>query len=135
MKSHFSQFSHLLFIFLSAILENMLRDFLTHSLASIIVLWLSDRLLVGASFTGSTTILIFCGIVLGFLNAFVKPIFATLTLPLRILTLGLFSFALNMITLELVDILFPELIIQGIVPLLKMTLGLGTVIRILQEKA
>lgn len=37
--------------------------------------------------------------VLGFLNAFFRPILLILTLPLNILTLGLFTFAINAILL------------------------------------
>jgi putative membrane protein len=39
--------------------------------------------------------LIVFAIVLGLLNAFVRPILALLTLPLTILTLGLFSFVIS----------------------------------------
>ena len=37
--------------------------------------------------------------VLGFLNAFLRPILLILTLPLNILTLGLFTFAINAVLL------------------------------------
>ena len=114
--------------------RNMLRDFFTHTLASIIVLWLANQFLTGVSFTGSNTILIFCGTVLGFLNAFVKPVFKAITLPLLILTLGVFSFILNALMLEFVDIIFPELIIQGIIPLLITTFALSVITQMLQEK-
>lgn len=35
------------------------------------------------------------GAVLGFINAIIKPVISLLTLPINILTLGLFSFVLN----------------------------------------
>jgi len=40
-----------------------------------------------------------------------------ITFPFRILTFGLFSLVINMVMVWTVDILFPELVIQGIVPL------------------
>lgn len=39
--------------------------------------------------------LIFAALVVGFLNAFLRPILILLTLPLNILTLGLFTFVIN----------------------------------------
>lgn len=46
-------------------------------------------------------------LVLGLLNAIVRPILWLLTLPLTILTLGLFLFVLNAIMLELTSWLVP----------------------------
>lgn len=45
-----------------------------------------------------------------------------LTLPLRILTLGIFSWVINMAIVWAVDVLFPELIIAGLIPLFWTTL-------------
>ena len=42
-------------------------------------------------------------IVLGVVNTFVKPIFAFLTAPINVLTLGLFTFVLNAVMLMLVS--------------------------------
>ncbi len=52
-------------------------------------------------------------VVLGFLNAIVKPILFLLTLPLTILTLGLFLLVLNAIILWLTDLLVPGFDIPG----------------------
>lgn len=62
------------------------------------------------------------GIVLGLANSFVKPILKIITLPLRILTFGLFGLIINMLIIWLIDIFFPELIISGLVPLFWLTL-------------
>ena len=51
--------------------------------------------------------------VLGLLNAVVKPILYFLTLPLTILTLGLFLLVLNAIMLKLTDALVPGFKIDG----------------------
>ncbi len=51
--------------------------------------------------------------VLGLLNAIVRPILWALTLPLTILTLGLFLLVLNAIMLELTDWLVPGFAIDG----------------------
>jgi putative membrane protein len=71
----------------------------------------------GINFTKDWQILIFIGIILGLINFFIKPILNLITLPLRILTLGLFSLILNMLIILILDIIFPEFKILGIVPL------------------
>ena len=52
-------------------------------------------------------------LVLGLLNAIVRPLLFVLTLPLTIVTLGLFLFVLNAIMLELTDWLVPGFEIDG----------------------
>ncbi len=73
--------------------------------------------LFGIDFTATWQILLLIGTALGLINFFIKPILKIITLPLRILTLGLFGLVLNMIIVWAVDIFFPELIIEGIIPL------------------
>ena len=51
--------------------------------------------------------------VLGLLNAIVRPVLWFLTLPLTVLTLGLFLLVLNAIMLELTDWLVPGFEIDG----------------------
>jgi putative membrane protein len=47
-------------------------------------------------------------LVLGLINAFIKPILIILTLPLNILTLGLFTFVLNALL-----VLFTSAVVRG----------------------
>ena len=54
--------------------------------------------------------------VLGLVNAVVKPILVLFTLPLTILTLGLFLLVVNAIALGLVSYLTPGLTINGFFP-------------------
>jgi putative membrane protein len=54
--------------------------------------------------------------VLGLVNAVVKPILVLFTLPLTILTLGLFLLVVNAIALGLVGYLTPGLTIAGFFP-------------------
>jgi putative membrane protein len=76
----------------------------------------------GIKFTQDWQILIFIGIVLGLINFFIKPILNLITLPLRVLTLGLFSLILNMLIILILDIIFPEFKISGITPLFWVTI-------------
>lgn len=55
-------------------------------------------------------------IVLGLVNAFVKPLLTILTLPLTILTLGLFLLVVNGISLSLAGYLTPGLEVDGFWP-------------------
>ena len=73
--------------------------------------------LFGIEFTASWQILLLVGSILGLINFFIKPVLKIITLPLRIITFGLFSLVINMLMVWIVDILFPELVIQGIIPL------------------
>ena len=59
-----------------------------------------------------TTAIIF-SVVLALLNAFVKPIITILTLPLTIITLGLFLLVINVIIILLADKLVSGIRIDG----------------------
>ena len=71
----------------------------------------------GIEFTEQWQLLLIVGGMLGVINVFVKPIISLLTFPLRILTLGVFTLIVNMFVIWILDILFLELIIIGLIPL------------------
>ena len=73
--------------------------------------------LFGIEFTAVWQILVLVGSVLGLINFFLKPVLKIITLPLRMLTFGLFSLVINMLIVWVVDILFLELVISGLQPL------------------
>ncbi len=73
-------------------------------LAGIIGIYLTTGL-PGVEFTGGLESIALAGFVLGIINFAVKPIIDILTIPLKILTLGLFSVFLNMAILWTVDVL------------------------------
>ena len=77
---------------------------------------------LGIKLTAKLQVIVLIGIILGLVNFFIKPIFKIVTLPLRILTFGLFGFIINMLMIWLVDIFFPELVIAGIIPLFWLTI-------------
>lgn len=58
-------------------------------------LWAATTLVDGISFTGSTGRFFGVALIFGLLNALVRPILILLSLPILILTLGLFTFVLN----------------------------------------
>jgi putative membrane protein len=59
-----------------------------------LALWLMDRLVAGIHVDG-TAPLFFAALVLGVLNAFLRPLLLILTLPINLLTLGLFTLIIN----------------------------------------
>jgi putative membrane protein len=64
-------------------------------------LWAATRLVPGISFDGDWRLLLLVALVFGVLNVAVRPILILLTLPLFIVTLGLFTFVLNALMLWL----------------------------------
>ena len=64
-------------------------------------LWAATRIVPGISFDGDWRLLFVVALVFGVLNVAVRPILILLTLPLFILTLGLFTFVLNALMLWL----------------------------------
>jgi len=71
----------------------------------------------GIPITETWQMFLVVGLILGLLNLFVKPILNLITLPLKILTLGFFSLVINMAMIWVVDIVFLELIISGLISL------------------
>ncbi len=55
-------------------------------------------------------------VILGFLNAFFRPILLILTLPINILSLGLFTFVINALLLTMVSVLLPGFDVFGFWP-------------------
>lgn len=64
-------------------------------------LWAATRLVPGISFDGDWRLLLAVALVFGVLNVALRPILILLTLPLFIITLGLFTFVLNALMLWL----------------------------------
>ncbi|HWP49048.1 MAG TPA: phage holin family protein [Candidatus Limnocylindrales bacterium] len=71
-----------------------MRGFLIRWFINAIALGLTSWLVKGIDIQGLGTLLI-ASLVLGILNALLRPIILLLTLPLNILTLGLFTFVVN----------------------------------------
>lgn len=73
---------------------------LINALALFVAAWLLPGIAVGSTAAGgdSTAVVLsylFVGLVFGIVNALVRPVVALLSLPLTILTLGLFTIVIN----------------------------------------
>jgi len=95
----------------------MFSRLILQAIAGVSSFWLAVKFVPGVEFQGEIKYLILAGLILGLINSFIKPILKIITLPLRVLTFGLFSLVINMLMVWVVDILFPELIIPGLIPL------------------
>jgi putative membrane protein len=83
-----------------------MMGFLLRAVISAIGLWLATQWVAGVH-VDSVGTLILAGILLGVVNAIVRPIAFILTLPITLLTLGLFLFVLNAAMVWLVAAILP----------------------------
>lgn len=92
-------------------------ELLVHLVVTALLLLLVARLVQGINITGFGSALL-GAIVLGLVNAFVRPLIVFFTLPLTVVTLGLFLFVVNALVLWLVAVIVPGVRIEGFVPAL-----------------
>jgi putative membrane protein len=86
--------------------------FLVHWLIIAIALWVTAAILPGVHFE-STTALAIGAVILGLVNALVRPILTILTLPITILTLGLFYLVVNGFVFLLASKIVPGFEVAG----------------------
>lgn len=89
-----------------------MKVFLLHLVLTAVALLVVAQLVGGVYVSGFGSALA-GAIVLGIVNAVVRPIMILLTLPLTLLTLGLFLFVVNALMLWLVAALVPGMEIGG----------------------
>jgi putative membrane protein len=86
--------------------------FLIRALIAALGLWLATRWVSGITVDDAGT-LVLAGLLLGVVNAIVRPIAIVLTFPITIVTLGFFLLVINAAMLALVAALLPGLHIAG----------------------
>ena len=91
--------------------------FLLRAVISAIGLWLASLWVTGFTINDTTTLLL-AALVLGVVNAVVRPIAFILTIPITIVTLGLFLLVLNAGMVALVAWILPGFSISGFWPAL-----------------
>jgi putative membrane protein len=89
-----------------------LTPFLVHWGITALSLWVASHLFSGIKFT-NTSSLIVSALLLGFANAIVKPLLVILTLPLTLLTFGLFLLVINALMILLVSSLVKGFRVSG----------------------
>ncbi len=75
-------------------------------------LWVADGLFERIEFRTAEALFL-SGLLLGVLNAVVRPLLILLTLPLTVFTLGFFLLVVNAVVLQLVSMLVPDFHVAG----------------------
>ena len=89
-----------------------MNGFLVRWIVGAAGLWVAASLVSGIEFSGMGSLFI-AALVLGILNAVVRPILILLTLPVTVVTLGLFLFVINAGLLKLTSALVTGFQVQG----------------------
>lgn len=87
-------------------------SFLLKVLATAVAVYLTALILPGVYLRGVSTAVI-VALVLAFLNAIVKPLLIVLTIPITVLTLGLFLLVINIIIVKLADAAIDGFAVHG----------------------
>jgi len=96
-----------------------MKGFLVRLVITAFGLWAAATIVPGVEIVGWQALLV-AALLLGIVNAVIRPIILILTLPLTVLTLGLFILVVNGISLTIVAWLVPGFHVAG---LLSATLG------------
>lgn len=90
----------------------MLPPFLLHWAITSLSLWAASYVFDGLKFA-NTGALVISALLLGFANAIVRPLLILFTLPLTMLTLGLFLLVINALMIMLVSALVRGFTVEG----------------------
>jgi putative membrane protein len=93
--------------------EKKSGGFLIHTIVVGIAVWVATQVVSGVSYSGPVPLLIMA-VVLGLVNAVIRPVLVLLTLPLTIITLGLFYFVVNGLAFALAASLVPGFYVAGL---------------------
>jgi putative membrane protein len=91
----------------------MLAKFLVRAVFAALGLWVASVIVPGVHVSNTGTLVV-AAILLGVVNAIVRPIVFILTLPLTVVTLGLFLLIVNAMMIGLVDLLLPGFDVRGL---------------------
>jgi putative membrane protein len=102
-------------------------EFLLTTLVTALSLLIVDILFSSVSISNFPTAII-AAIVLGLINGSIRPVLSLLSLPINLLTLGLFSFVVNGICFWLAGVVVPGFSVNGIAAIIlgPVVLSLGT---------
>ena len=89
-----------------------MTGFLLRAALSALGLWIASEIFSGLHFDSASKLLV-SAVLLGIANAFVRPLAFILTLPITVLTLGLFLLVLNAAMVGLVAWIVPGFEIAG----------------------
>jgi len=86
--------------------------FILRAAIAAVGLWLATEWIQGLSIDAPMTLVV-AAVLLGIVNAFIRPLLILLTLPFTVVTLGLFLLVVNAAMLALVAALLPGMHVSG----------------------
>ena len=89
-------------------MNGILIRWLLLTISIILTSYLVEGIYVASFFSA-----LFAALVLGILNALFRPVLIVITLPINILTLGLFTFVINALLLKMVSGVVPGFYVYG----------------------
>ena len=89
-----------------------MKGFVFRLIITALGLWAAATIVPGVQITGVGNLVV-AALLLGIVNAVIRPILLVLTLPLTVVTLGLFIFVVNGLSLALVAWLMPGFTLSG----------------------
>ena len=92
-----------------------MKRFLIHWATVAVSLWVATAIVPGIVVRSLFALLI-AALVLGFVNACVRPVLQILALPITIITLGIFYFVVNGLAFALAALLVPGFGVAGLLP-------------------
>ncbi|MBC7570032.1 MAG: phage holin family protein [Spirosoma sp.] len=84
-------------------------------LISAVAVYVATYFIPGVSVSGGPLTYIIVAVVLGLLNAFIKPILTILTIPITVITLGLFLLVINVLMVYLAAYLVSGFAVSGFI--------------------
>ena len=89
-----------------------MQGFFLRTLITILGLLLASAIIPGVAISGTGSVIL-AAILLGLVNGFVRPVAFLLTLPITVVTLGLFLFVLNAAMFGLVAAMLDNFVVAG----------------------
>lgn len=86
--------------------------FIVQGVVTGVGLWLASVVVPGVDFTGQWS-LILAAVLLGVVNAIVRPVLTLVTFPLTVVTFGLFLLVVNAATIGLTAVLLNGFVVNG----------------------
>lgn len=108
--------------------------FIVKTLATSVAVLLAAYILKGVHVADVTTAML-VAVVLGLLNSFIRPILVLLTIPITIITLGLFLIAINYFIVYLTTRLVPGFQVDGWFPALLFSIIVSVVSSLIEAIA
>ncbi|MFA7142276.1 MAG: phage holin family protein [Candidatus Paceibacterota bacterium] len=102
----------------------MIANLITKIIVGIVSTGLAEYFISGVTTDGSFKTILLVGLIIGLLLFFIRPILKLMTLPIRIITLNLFTIVIIMALIFITDVFIPDTRFQvnGLINLLYFSL-------------